>query len=174
MSQKLSGGIFQSRIKECEFFLPLLFKLKYTVYLKRLSWLFDFLRKKGSIRKVVSEMLKQDNCLQKHSGRHKTGVRCTVQGRTFQGLGFVGYFLFCFVFATRSSVCLFQGGSGCYMKLSDILRKSSYNSKWRHLYICDIVKQKTFLVFIKIKQGFYSSCVCDLNSVPYSGFCISP
>lgn len=36
-SQKLSGGVFQSRIKECEFFPPLLFKLKHTVYLKRLS-----------------------------------------------------------------------------------------------------------------------------------------
>lgn len=51
-------------------------------------------------------MLKQDDCLQKHSGHHVTGVRCAVQGRTFQGLGFVGIG---FVFATRSSVCLFQG-----------------------------------------------------------------
>lgn len=39
-------------------------------------------------------MLKQDDCLQKHSGHHVTGVRCAVQGRTFQALGFVGI---CFV-----------------------------------------------------------------------------
>lgn len=145
--QKLSGGVFQSRIKECEFFLPLLFKLN-ILFTWKGSLTIWFSKKIREYRENGFWNVQQRNRPQKHSGQSVTGVLCPVQGWTLRGLGFCGVFFVCFCHKIFS---VFQGGSEDCMMLSDILRKSVYNSKWRQLYICDIVKQKTFLVFIKIK-----------------------
>lgn len=75
---------------------------------------------------MVSGMVKQDNCPEKHNGQYMKGYFVQFKDGLTRGWVFWGMFLFCFCHKILS---VFQGGSEDRMKLSDILRKSVYNSK---------------------------------------------